>query len=70
MKTKLDNIKKHVQGKFFTLERTVRNHTEKYCAKLVSESSQYITITDVNTGQNVKMRKNTVTALNCGQFVL
>jgi hypothetical protein len=70
MKKKLNNLKTHVKGKFFTLERTVRNQTERYCAKLVSESSQYMTITDVNTGRNVKMNKNTVTTLNCGSFAL
>jgi hypothetical protein len=69
-KNKLNNIKRHVQGKFFTLERKVRNKTQKYCAKLVSESAQYMTITDINTGDEVKMNKSTVTALNCGQFVV
>ncbi len=68
MKKKLNNIKRHVQGKFFTLERKIRNKTTRYCAKLVSESSHYITIVDMNTGQNVKMNKNTVTSLNCGSF--
>lgn len=70
MKKELNNVKRHVQGKFFTIERKVRNKTQKYCAKLVSESSQYMTITNVNTGENVKMNKNTVTSINCGSFVL
>jgi len=68
-KAKLNNIKRHVKGNFFTLERKVRNKTQKYCAKLISETAQYLTITDINTGDQVKMNKSTVTALKCGQFV-
>jgi hypothetical protein len=68
MKKKMDNVKRHVGGKFFTIERKVRNTTARYCAKLVSESAQYLTITDVNTGEQHKMNKNSVVALNCGQF--
>ena len=70
MNNKTQNIKKKVQGKFFTLERKVRNKTQRYCAKMVSESDNYMTITDVNTGENVKMSKSTVTALNCGKFAI
>jgi len=68
MKKKLNNIKRHVQGKFFTVERKVKNKTSKFCAKLVSESNSYMTIKNVNTGEEMKMNKNTVTALNCGAF--
>jgi len=70
MTKKLNNIKRHVQGKFFTVERKVRNKTKRYCAKLVSESDHYMTITDVNTGESLKMNKGTVTSLNCGTFAL
>lgn len=69
-KTKMNNIKRNVQGKFFTVERKVRNKTQKYCAKLISESAQYMTITDINTGEAVKMNKSTVTSLHCGSFVI
>lgn len=68
MKKKMDNVMRHVGGRFFTIERKVRNTTMRYCAKLVSETAQYLTITDVNTGEQHKMNKNSVVALNCGQY--
>lgn len=70
MKRKLNNIRTHVQGKFFTVERKVRNKTMRYCAKIVSESPRYMTIRDVNSGDTVKMDKNTITSLNCGAFAM
>lgn len=70
MKRKLNNIKNHVQSKFFTVERKVRNKTARYCARLVSESPRYMTIMDVNSGDQIKMDKNTITSLKCGQFAV
>jgi len=70
MKKNLNNLKRYVQGKFFTLERKIKNKNKRHCAKLVSESDHYMTIIDVNTGENVKLNKNNITSLNCGEFNL
>ena len=67
-KNKMNNIKKHVQGKFFTLERCVRKTTKKYCARLVSETPQYMVIRDMSTGNDIKMNKSTVKSITCGSF--
>ena len=68
MKKKLNNVGKQVGGRFFTVERQVRNKVERYCARFVSESAKYITISDVNTGSEHKMSKDNIVSLSCGSF--
>jgi hypothetical protein len=73
MKTKaktkiMQNLSTHVKGKFFTCVHSSRNTVSEYCAKLVSESPRYITIADMNTGHHIKMSKDALVAVNCGQF--
>lgn len=70
MKRKLNEIKRHVQGKFFTLERKNRNKTERFCAKFISESPHYITFMNVNSKTTHKINKDSVVSLNCGAFTV
>jgi len=71
MKTnKMKNVSKYVQGKFFTLERKAKNKTQRYCAKMITESPQYMTVCDVSTSNIIKIKKDTITNISCGSFSL
>lgn len=59
---------KKVKGRFFTLDYKRNNKIRTFCAKLISESPNYVTIFDVNTGDELKMAKQSLTAVNCGKF--
>ena len=65
---KMANLSKSIKGKFFTVEHQRRNKIQRYCAKLVSETDKFITIFDVNSGDNHKMNKSSIVSVNCGNF--
>jgi uncharacterized repeat protein (TIGR04076 family) len=67
-KNVMQNISQHVKGRFFTIKHESRNKVNVYCAKMVRESAQYITIMDMATGDNKKMNKDSLVAVACGDF--
>lgn len=63
----IDNIISNVRGKFFTIAFDSSKARGKFCAKLVNDSNSYITVRNVNTKEDKKLHKNSVTSIVCGQ---
>lgn len=65
---KMKNVSQNVGGRIFGMTHKAKNKTQRFCAKMVSESPNYITIWDVNNEEVRKLSKKSVTGLSCGEF--
>jgi DNA repair exonuclease SbcCD nuclease subunit len=67
---KIDLTEENIKNNYVKLliKHESRNKVNVYCAKMVRESAQYITIMDMATGDNKKMNKDSLVAVACGDF--
>lgn len=56
-----------IGGRFCTVKHTRKGKTRSYCAKIVRNTEQYMTIFDVNVGETRKMNKDAVTEIVSGE---
>jgi len=66
-KNKLEKVLTEIGGRFCTVSHKRKNKVSRYCAKIVGSTANYISIMDVNTESVVKMSKDALVSLKCGQ---
>lgn len=66
-KNKLNAVLNEISGRFFTVTHRRKGKVSRYCAKLVGHTPNYLSIYDVNSDSVIKMSKDALVSLNCGQ---
>lgn len=65
----MNEVIESIGGRFCTVTHTRRGKTRSYCAKIVGNTSQFMTIVDINSDEVRKMNKSAISEIASGQTV-
>ena len=68
-KNNMNQVLEHSNGRFMSVEFVSGKTEGKMCAKLTSAGNTYLTLHDINTAKDRRVKRSNIKRLSCGNHV-